>query len=65
MPAYEVVIKKSSVIFADDAEEAQQIALEEMTDAWNEGYDLLEIFEVEVTECGDEPGTDPARKLYK
>jgi hypothetical protein len=56
MEAYEVNIKKSSVKFTTDAEEARQQAIEEILDALNDGYDISEIFEIEVVECGEEPG---------
>jgi len=57
MPTFEVIIKRSDVQFCDDAEEAKQKAIEDLMDAWNDGYDIGEMFEIDVVECGDEPST--------
>ena len=56
MPAYEVIIQRRAVVFTDDPEEAQTQAVQELDDAWNDGYDYNEMFEIEVKECADEPG---------
>ena len=60
MPAYEVIIKRAVVVFTDDQEEAKQQACEELNDAWNDGSDYSEMFEIEVNECAEEPSAPDA-----
>jgi hypothetical protein len=55
MAAFEVTLKRSGVQFSDDEEEAIRLAIEDLIDAWNDGYDINEMFEIIATECGEEP----------
>jgi hypothetical protein len=55
MPVFEVSSKRSSVQYCETQEDAIRMFIEELIDAWNDGCEITEIFEIEAVECGDEP----------